>query len=164
MSKDEVKSFAEFGPYRSFRNGDLETYGFEFEGRKRNIQFFFDGRGLNRIEVNYYEGVDANQAADGFGEICEYLRREYGEIKANFVDQPKGVGCAKIATMATALVPEKKKLQIAPQEDKSELRPFSSYRSDIVMGTRVYSVVLYLDPANRESMPKVPSLLAKPQQ
>jgi hypothetical protein len=62
MSKDEVVGFSDFGPYKSFRNGDVETYNGLFDGRKGNVQFFFNDSGLRRIGVYEYEGKDGTLA------------------------------------------------------------------------------------------------------
>ncbi|PYM01614.1 MAG: hypothetical protein DMF19_05900 [Verrucomicrobia bacterium] len=40
MTKAEVTSFKEFGPYKEFSNGDLETFNGRFHGRKENIHSF----------------------------------------------------------------------------------------------------------------------------
>jgi hypothetical protein len=34
MTKEQVASFEQFGPYKSFKNGDLETYNGIYRGRK----------------------------------------------------------------------------------------------------------------------------------
>ena len=41
MTPQEVMAFADYGPYRSFSNGDLETFTGLFDGKKENVQFFF---------------------------------------------------------------------------------------------------------------------------
>jgi len=40
MTKAEVASYKEFGPYKKFSNGDLETFNGRFHGRKENIHSF----------------------------------------------------------------------------------------------------------------------------
>lgn len=164
MSRDEVKAISQFGPYKSFSNGDLEIHAYEFDRQKRNVQFFFDGRGLNRIEINYYEDREPAQATAAFRDVCEYYRREYGQVEAKFFNEPQNADCMTIAEAATAQVEKTGKVQIAPPHSSSDLRSFSSYRINNVLGTKFYSVVLYLDPSNRDTMPKVPTLLAKPEQ
>lgn len=162
MTKEQVASFEQFGPYKSFKNGDLETYNAEFDKQKRNVQFFFNVSGLNRIEINLYEARDRDQATAAFRGACEYLRREYGEIKAFYFDLPPNCDCAKAAEAATAQIAVSGKAQLAPVKQPDDLHLFSSYRSNNVMGFTFYSVVLYLDPPNRKDMPMVPPLLAKP--
>lgn len=164
MSKDEVKAISQFGPYKSFRNGDLEIQAYEFDRRQRNVQFYFDERGLNRIEINYYEDREPAQATAAFRDVCEYYRREYGQVEARFIEHSQETDCTKIAEAATAQVDKTGKAQIAPRGPSGDLRTFSSYRINNVMGIKFYSVVLYLDPLNRDTMPRVPALLAKPQQ
>ncbi len=58
MSKAEAVSFKQFGPYRQFSNGDLETFNGNFEGHKENVQFFFQNDRLIRIGVYLWEGKD----------------------------------------------------------------------------------------------------------
>lgn len=164
MSKDEVKAISQFGPYKSFRNGDLEIQAYEFDRRQRNVQFYFDERGLNRIEINYYEDREPAQATAAFRDVCEYYRREYGQVEARFIEHSQETDCMKIAEAATAQVDKTGKAQIAPLGPSGDLRTFSSYRINNVMGIKFYSVVLYLDPLNRDAMQRVPTLLAKPQQ
>ena len=62
MSKGEVTSKAEFGPYREFKNGDVETYNGLFEGKKENVQFFFKAEQLRRIGIYLYEGKNLQLA------------------------------------------------------------------------------------------------------
>ena len=120
MSRDEVKAISQFGPYKSFSNGDLEIHAYEFDRQQRN--------------------------------------------EAKFFNEPQNADCMTIAEAATAQVEKTGKVQIAPPRSSSDLRSFSSYRINNVLGTKFYSVVLYLDPSNRDTMPKVPTLLAKPEQ
>ncbi len=53
MTKDQVASFKQFGPYKSFSNGDLETYNGIFRGRKENVQFYFENRVFKFLEKDY---------------------------------------------------------------------------------------------------------------
>ena len=66
MTKAEVASFKEFGPYKDFSNGDLETFNGRFHGRKENVQFFFDGGRLRRVGVYLGEGTDSKKAVATF--------------------------------------------------------------------------------------------------
>lgn len=58
MSHAQVAAVEGFGPHRSFRNGDLETYNTIFDGRFENFQFFFRDDKLRRIGVYTFEGTD----------------------------------------------------------------------------------------------------------
>ena len=66
MSKAEVASFKEFGPNKTFLNGDRETFQGRFHGRKENIQFFFQGGRLLRIGVYLGETSDLKKAVAMF--------------------------------------------------------------------------------------------------
>src|SRR6266571_4045340 len=58
MSREQVVSFKQFGPYKSFPNGDLETYNRQFHGKNENIQFFFVKNKLHHIGIYLGEGMD----------------------------------------------------------------------------------------------------------
>ena len=81
MTKAEVASYKEFGPYKNFSNGDLETFNGRFHGRKENIQFFFDGGRLRRIGVYLGEGTDSKKAIATFQRAYELLQQDYGKIE-----------------------------------------------------------------------------------
>src|SRR5437016_4271462 len=80
MSKSQVASFKEFGPYKSFSNGDLETYNGRFHGRKANVQFFFQGDRLRRIGVYLYEGTDSKGGIPAWRNAYEALQKDYGKV------------------------------------------------------------------------------------
>lgn len=162
MTKEQVASFKEFGPYKTFSNGDLETYNGEFDHEKRNVQFFFNVSGLNRIEINMYEGQASAEAGRAIERVAEYYRRACGEIKASGFDLPAGEDAHKIAESAIAALDTKAKVQVIPVNQPADLRTFSSFRRNEILGRVYYSVVLYLDPPNRKDMPMVPDLLARP--
>ena len=162
MSKEQVTSFADLGPYKSFRNGDLETYNGEFDHQKRNVQFFFNVSGLNRIEVNMYEGGDLKQATEAFQSTYTILNRDYGDLTANGFELPIPRDALRVALAAATKVQEGNKVQIAPIIQDAELHVSSTFRQNEVAGYLFYFVVIYLDPPNRRDMPMVPPLLAKP--
>ena len=85
MTKAEVASYKEFGPYKKFSNGDLETFNGRFHGRKENIEFFFEGDRLRRIGVYLGEGTDSKKAVATFQRAYELLQQDYGKIEV-----PKG--------------------------------------------------------------------------
>ena len=78
MSKSDVMGFSKFGPYKSFSNGDLETYNGIYDGKKQNIQFFFNAKGLHRISVYLYEGKDIDDARAMWRQAYESLMKKYG--------------------------------------------------------------------------------------
>src|SRR5205814_6595069 len=81
MTKAEVAGFKEFGPYKMFSNGDLETFNGRYHGRKENIQFFFDGGRLRRIGVYFVETTDPKKAVAMFERAYRALEQDYGRIE-----------------------------------------------------------------------------------
>ena len=162
MTKEQVTGIVDRGPYKSFSNGDLETYNGEFHGQKRNVQFFFNVSGLNRIEINMYEGQELDQAIAAFETVYVGMNREYGDLKASGFDLPVPCDAHKAALAAGEKVEQGTKAQLAPILQNQDVVTFSSFRKSDVMGHTFYNVVIYLDPANRKDMPMVPPLLAKP--
>src|SRR5215216_2474127 len=81
MTKAEVASFKEFGPYKTFANGDLETFNGRYHGRKQNIQFFFEGGRLRRIGVYFGETTDSKKAVAMFERAYRALEQDYGKIE-----------------------------------------------------------------------------------
>ena len=90
MTKDQVASFKQFGPYKSFSNGDLETYNGIFRGRKENVQFYFENNHLVRIGVYMYEGEDKEKAAATFTRVFKFLEKDYGRVVVPEIHVAKG--------------------------------------------------------------------------
>jgi len=90
MTKDQVASFKQFGPYKSFSNGDLETYNGIFRGRKENVQFYFENKHLVRIGVYLYEGEDKEKAAATFARVFKFLEKDYGRVVVPEIHVAKG--------------------------------------------------------------------------
>ena len=70
MAKEQVASFKRFGPYRTFSNGDLETFKGVYRGQKHNVQFYFENDRLIRIAVSLGEGTDRDKAIATFRQIA----------------------------------------------------------------------------------------------
>jgi len=150
MSKVEVESFNDFGPYKTFQNGDLETYAGVFHGRKENVQFYFDDTGLFRITICFYEGIDLTAAKAKWLEAYETLQSMYGEIEtpgfgSGLPCMP--VGTAALATAARDGVRAGRKMQMAPVKQPGDLFVFSGFNSLDIMGTTYYQVTIFLNPA-----------------
>ena len=149
MSKDEVQSFKELGPYRSFSNGDLETYEAIFEGHKEDFQLFFDGTGLRRVGVYLYEGTDLDTAMQKWQYAHDVLARRYGEI-----EMPGGLATSKAGTPSreTVLADVRsriaagQKVQMAPLHQSLELFTYSSSWPAVIEGVTHYYVVINADP------------------
>ena len=91
MSKEQVKSFKQFAPYKTFSNGDLETYKGIYKGRKENVQFFFGPRGLQRIGIYIFEGKDAKKAAAAFQRAYAILQQDYGAVATPDLHKGRGI-------------------------------------------------------------------------
>src|ERR1700730_8057101 len=80
MTKEQVASFKQLGPYKSFSNGDLETYNGIFRGEKYNVQFYFQHNRLVKITVLFGEGDNRDQAIATFKTVYRLLERQYGKV------------------------------------------------------------------------------------
>src|ERR1051326_324772 len=128
MTKAEVASFKEFGPYRSFSNGDLETFNGKFHGHKENIQFFFQGNRLRRIGVYIGEGTDPKKAVAAFERAYRLLQQDYGKIEVPDMKVTGGgtppVTAIAVGAMANADLAGK--TQMAPVNQPKDMFVFAS--------------------------------------
>ncbi len=149
MSKSQVAGFKEFGPYKSFSNGDLETYNGRFEGKKENIQFFFRSDRLRRIGIYLFEGKDPKKGVPVFQRAYDYLQRKYGkvivpELKAAPGSEPLNSFVIAIGVGANADVTGKTEMHPAKQpEDMRISAEFMAYNS---REGRSHAVAIFLDP------------------
>ncbi len=145
MSKAQVSSFKDYGPYRTFSNGDLETYAGLYDGKKENVQFFFKDDKLGRIGLYLYEGTDTEAARQVWKQAYQSLARKYGRIEtpgiASASNDVEALSLAAAAALKTA-----EKLQMAPARQPAGMSVFSSYFTKEVQGTRYYWVTVILDP------------------
>ena len=81
MTKEQVAGFKQFSPYKTFRNGDLETYSGIYHGHKENVQFFFQSNRLVRIGVYLGETTDRHKAVAAFRRMYGLLEKDYGKIE-----------------------------------------------------------------------------------
>jgi len=149
MTQKEVESFTDYGPYKTFGNGDLETYSGLFEGRKENVQFFFKDEKLTRIGVYLYEGQDIKAAAGVWGQTYEALKEQYGSIELPDirVDAPgTELAPSVVAAAAGANVDVSGKSQMAPYKQSSDVFLFASFLRGEVRGQVFYYVVVHYDP------------------
>lgn len=150
MSHEQVRAFSEHGPYKSFLNGDLETYAGQFNGVDRNVQFYFNQSGLWRISVGFYEGIDPHAALAGWKAAHAALTSLYGRVAFNLRDA-QGAELQDFDTTANAAaqaVETGAKVQMAPVQQPPEEVLFSSYQRSFLNGNPHYRVVVYLDPAH----------------
>lgn len=149
MSHAQVAAVAVFGPYRSFQNGDLETYNAVFDGRFEDFQLFFRDDKLRRIGVYTFEGTDAAAAVDAWAALCASMQRTFGAIETPGNVTPVTGDAASLdafKTRARAMVDKVGKVQMAPKNQPSDVFSFASFISYEVQGTRFYNTTLFFDP------------------
>jgi hypothetical protein len=148
MTPREVESFTDYGPYKAFSNGDLETYAGIFNGRKENVQFFFKDGKLVRIGIYLYEGQDIKAAAGTWGRTYKTLKEKFGAIELpGIVVQPNGSEPVPetVAIAAGASVDAMGKSQMAPFKQPSDVFVFASFWRNKLGGQVSYYVVVYYD-------------------
>lgn len=149
MSKNEVTSQTQFGPYKQFSNGDLETFNGKFHGRKENIQFYFVKDRLRRIRVNLGEGNDTKKAIATFARAYELLRQDYGKVEVPEM-RPRGSEAQTppvviaAGALANALVTGK--TQMAPVRQPKGTLVFASLNCISSGKEKWFSVVINFDP------------------
>lgn len=147
MSKSDVSSFSEFGPYRSFANGDIETFNGTYEGKKENIQFFFDSKGLLRkIGVYLYEGKDIDAAREVWKRAYSTLLKNYGKVEIPNIKIETNDTSADLESLsiaAAANVDLVGKTQMAPVDQPKDVFVFSSFARQDVQDVRFFYVILY---------------------
>lgn len=148
MTPAQVASFKEFGPYKTFSNGDLETFNGRFHGRKQNIQFFFERGRLRRIGVYLGEGTDRNKAIATCQQLYELLQRDYGAVT---IPEEKSARNAKpappvvhaiAATMNADLFGS---THIVPVKQPKDMRVFGAIRSAKFGGKKWFYVSVDFD-------------------
>lgn len=146
MSPEEVASVKECGPYKPFRNGDLETYKGIFAGKEENFQFFFRDQKLWRIGVYLYEGQDSASGAEEWLSLFVTLSGMLGVIETPGNIAPV-TEAQRAAFKATAIesVAGPGKIQMAPFKQATDVFSYASYRRADVEGQRFFYVTLYFD-------------------
>lgn len=148
MSHDEVRAVVECGPYRSFSNGDLETYEASFDGKKENFQFFFEPGGkLRRIGIYVYEGPDLEAAAARWSSLAASMTRIFGVLQSpgNPLVGTDQAALAAFSEKAIEQVRDGGKPQMAPFVQPADAGVFASLPHNDVQGSTYYNVILFLD-------------------
>jgi hypothetical protein len=94
MSREQVRSFAEYGPYEPVAvTGGLETHNALLSGERKNVSFVFDDQGVAYIQVWEYEGSDYESAKRAVLEVFDSFVASYGgaEIPGIDVSGPSGL-------------------------------------------------------------------------
>jgi len=154
MSHAQVSAIDGYGPYRSFKNGDLETYNAVFDGHFQNFQFFFRDDQLWRIGVYTFEGTDLNAAADAWGNLYDGMQSNFGTIETPANTPPLAsdtVSMKAFKASARALVGQGGKAQMAPVHQPADTRSFASFDGHETQGTMIYYITLFFDPPDDNS-------------
>ncbi|OOG45629.1 hypothetical protein [Rhodanobacter sp. C01] len=142
MTADQIRAVTASGPYRSFSNGDLETYNGEFGGKKENVQFFLKDSLLARVGVYTYEGTDLSAATQAWAHTYSTLQAEYGQIETpNY----QGQTAETLGKAAGAIVAAGGKAQMAPVVQPKDAFVFSSFASYAHDGITYYTVTVNYD-------------------
>lgn len=149
MTPQQVSAFADYGPYRAFGNGDVETYAGLFDGRKENVQFFFKEGKLARIGVYLYEGQDLKEAAKAWGRTYATLKSMFGDIElpdVHIVGEDKALTPEQVGAAGGANTEVTGKSQMAPIRQPADKFVFASLRRATTQGQVFYYVTVYYDP------------------
>jgi len=147
MSPEEVTGITECGPYKSFSNGDLETYKGVFDGKEQNFQFFFKDNQLRRIGIYLYEGQDPVAGAKAWLALYGTMTKFFGPVETPDGAPPTGSesNTAFFEAKALEIVQGLGKTQMAPRAQPKDAFVFSSYMRREVDGKKHYYVILYFD-------------------
>ncbi len=149
MSKSEVVSFKEYGPYKDFSNGDVETLNGRFHGTKTNIQFFFHSGTLRRIGVYMFEGTDPKQGIPAFRRAYKALQRDYGDVsipKIHVATKSDPVNADVLAVAAAANADVTGETKMAPAKQPANMHVFARFWTGMVQGKKWYYVAVFYDP------------------
>ncbi|HWG10091.1 MAG TPA: hypothetical protein VN693_01130 [Rhodanobacteraceae bacterium] len=145
MTPEQVKAQAEYGPYRSFSNGDLETYNGVWDGQKQNFQFFFKQGKLVRIGIDLYEGHDLSVASEEWLKLYEGLRSKFGQIETPDAEPPIGDGRV-FMDAAQKRVELGDEPQMAPVRQPTDTFIYAGLKRYEAEGQTYFNVFLFLDP------------------
>ena len=141
MSPEQVRSVSEFGPYRAFSNGDLETYKGRWDGRDENFQFYFKDGKLTRVSVDFYEGPDPAASAARWLTLRHSMEKHFGALEpADAVAQSDDAFLADAQSAAA----QGTRRALAPAG--SHGKPvFALLKREDIEGRMLHFVVLYFD-------------------
>jgi hypothetical protein len=144
MSAEQIKAVSSHGPYKSFSNGDLETYNGDFGGKKENIQFFLKENRLWRIGAYTYEGTDLTAATQAWIHTYQTLQSQYGPIETPGFS---GATTESLAQSARAIVAAGRNAQMAPVTQPEGMFVFSSFDGTVHGAITLYTVRVLHDSA-----------------
>lgn len=89
MTREDVSRVTACEPYTNVAStGGLECPSYTFDDRPMNVSFIFNGNGLRRVQLWYYEGESRPEAREAVGRVLEYLQKTTG---GSFVCSQPGV-------------------------------------------------------------------------
>jgi hypothetical protein len=149
MTKEQVVSFKQFGPYRTFKNGDPETFNGMYRGQRHNVQFYFENNRLIRIAVSLGEGTDRDKGIATFRQAYGILQKDYGSVKIPELhvtrgSEPVPIDAMAIAAAANAFVTGH--THIIPLKQPRDMRVSGQIMSWVTGSERLYGVVIDFDP------------------
>ena len=148
MTPAQVASLKESGPYKTFSNGDLETFNGRFHGRKHNVQFYFEGGRLRRIAVNLGEGTDRKKAVATCEQLYELLQRDYGPVTIPEDKSPRGAKAAPPGVQAVAATMNADLFgttHLIPARQPQHMRVVGLVRSTTTGGQKWFYVTINFD-------------------
>ena len=148
MTKEQVKSFNQFGPYKSFKNGDVETYNAIYRGHKENVQFYFENNRLVRTGVYLYEGEDKQKAAAMFTRVYRLLEKDYGRILIPEIHVAKGSEAVNAEILGIAAIGNSVvtgRTEMAPAKQPRDVRVFARVMHPIAQPGD-FAVAVFFDP------------------
>lgn len=149
MTPAQVKSFKEFGPYKAFSNGDLETFNGRFKGRKENVQFYFQNGRLRRIGVYLWEGQNPKKGIPVWRRAYELLQAEYGRIATPDLKTVKGsdpLNAEVIAIVAAVHADMTGRTDMAPAKQPRDLRVSAAFMASRAREGKSYAIAIFFDP------------------
>ncbi len=147
MSKSQVASLKEFGPYESFSNGDLETYNWRFHGHKANVQFFFQGERLRRIGVYLYEGTDPKGSIPAWRIAYDALHKDFGSVSTPDLRNKNGgpVNPDVLAIGEAMNADVTGESRFVPAKQPANMHVFARGWTGIVQGKKWYYLAVFYD-------------------
>ncbi|HVF73070.1 MAG TPA: hypothetical protein VM940_15820 [Chthoniobacterales bacterium] len=147
MTPAQVTSFKEFGPYKPFSNGDLETFNGRYHGRKENVQFFFEAGHLRRIGIYFGATQDTKKAVAMFERAYRALEQDYGKVEVPEM-KVSGGGTPPVTVIAVGAMANADatgKTQMAPVKQPANMSVFSSAYRVNERGKKTFTVAIFLD-------------------
>jgi hypothetical protein len=149
MTKEQVKSFNQVGPYKSFPNGDLETYNGQFHGKNENIQFFFVKNKLVKIGIYLGEQLDQHKALPIFKRAVAILEKDYGKLESPEITVPSTGGqfdADVFGAIAITNATMQGKTHVGPVKQPKDMRVWVTIMNVPNIGSNSLAIVIFFEP------------------